>query len=259
MNECEPLVQGREEMYASSAMSIGMGSVHLQLQVLTRGMEAGSGVHIGGPTEMGAAGRQRERRQRGAARDELSPTRAGRRLEQSDSGDVGWDDKGSGLASVRRNINDPHGSGLGASSGAAGLGANSGARMARGSGAGAAPGAGARHARHGSPAPSPMGGGVPRAPAPGSQPAPRAPLPRSSRRDTSPGGAGPSQPQPSSLLSERRAGHAALPPPAAPQGRGAYVASPAAYGAAAAAEAPAPAASRQGISILPLSAQLKHL
>ena len=39
---------GREEMYASSAMSIGMGSVHLQLQVLTRGMDAGSGIHIGG-------------------------------------------------------------------------------------------------------------------------------------------------------------------------------------------------------------------
>ena len=158
----------REEMFASTATSIGMGSVHLQLQVLTRGMDI-SGIHVGGMTQAAAVERARmlrDRRQHraGQHRDTIEGTRDGspstshdrhgRRFDASGSGSergtegdgrFSGGDSGEtvGLSSVRRGIRNPEGTRvlsapsdrLGAADGAGGIGRRLG-RFSRDTGGG---------------------------------------------------------------------------------------------------------------------------
>jgi hypothetical protein len=175
----QPFFPSRENLVPSLCfhvqlvpLRVGMGSVHLQLQVLTRGLDI-SGIHVGGMTQAAAAERARllrDRRQHRAGqhtaavddRDE-SPSASrdgggyggGRNQRLSGSGGLsgsgsgaegdrfggggsgdGGGGGGGGLASVRRHIRDPEGTGTPAAGGdryglGASLGAGAGGRVGR--------------------------------------------------------------------------------------------------------------------------------
>jgi B9 domain-containing protein 2 len=97
----------REELYASPAVTVGMGSVHLQVNVLAKNLDI-SGLHVGGVSASAAADKARRAALR--ARAGLAASPGGKENDPTDSpmssprNWPGSPTQASGVASVRRRV-----------------------------------------------------------------------------------------------------------------------------------------------------------
>ena len=97
----------REELYASPAVTVGMGSVHLQVNVLAKNLDI-SGLHVGGVSASAAADKARRAALR--ARAGLAASPGGKENDPTDSpmssprNWPGSPEQASGVASVRRAV-----------------------------------------------------------------------------------------------------------------------------------------------------------
>ena len=97
----------REELYASPAVTVGMGGVHLQVNVLAKNLDI-SGLHVGGVSASAAADKARRAALR--ARAGLAASPGGKENDPTDSpmssprNWPGSPEQASGVASVRRAV-----------------------------------------------------------------------------------------------------------------------------------------------------------
>ena len=94
----------REELYSSPAVTVGMGSVHIQVAVVTKNLDI-SGLHVGGVNASAAADKARRAALRARAGIASSPGAGGNDEDspmQSPRNWPGWPGDQSGVESVRR-------------------------------------------------------------------------------------------------------------------------------------------------------------